>query len=732
MPRIPVLLSILGLLLTSIDAAAQPKVVASGGDAYVSQGTDTARSWFIGSSGIRAAVTLDPRVGLEVRSLVNPTTGKDWVRAPKADTAIVLGGSSHPLGGAGGAFAFVSATTASSDTSVTLTLTFAASGTGLRLTRTYVCYSAAPVVETWTSVQLASGSRARAIDDLNAWRLAVTGNQVQWVTGLYPSLMASTAEPFTTQVHTVGVGETFALGSQGRSSESALPYFVLQSGSDALVGGLEWSGAWSLAMTGVEGGVDIALGLGPMSTTVQPGTSMEMPHGFFGVTSGSPARPGLAVRAFIDRGLRDGRAFPSLVTANTWFQHGTAIDQASMTAEIAAAAPLGAELFVVDAGYYPGAGARGSSDFTSGLGTWTADPGRFPDGLAALAKAAHDRGMKFGIWVEPERVALTTVGQPGLAQGSFLATRDGRYDPNVAAGEADSAQICLASPAARAWVLERLTQLIDAVQPDYLKWDNNSWINCNAVNHGHGATDGNFQHVQGLYAILAALRARYPGLIIENCSAGGNRLDFGMLRYTDVGWMDDRTSPATTVRHNLEGLLSVLPPAYLFSFVIDADVNPADGSLDLSLMFRSRMPGVLGLGFSPASAAEALKSAARREIDTYKALRDIQLDAHGIPLSAPSSLVDPPSWDSVEEVAPATGEAVVFAFQADPGVRRTTVQLVGLVPGWTYEVSSADAGTIATATGADLMAEGLEVNASPASSAHLLVLRVTDRAEATR
>ena len=34
------------------------------------------------------------------------------------------------------------------------------------------------------------------------------------------------------------------------------------------------------------------------------------------------------------------------------------------------------------------------------------------------------------------------------------------------------------APAGRQWVLDQLTRLIDTVQPDYLKWDNNLWVNC--------------------------------------------------------------------------------------------------------------------------------------------------------------------------------------------------------------------------------------------------------------
>jgi hypothetical protein len=47
--------------------------------------------------------------------------------------------------------------------------------------------------------------------------------------------------------------------------------------------------------------------------------------------------------------------------------------------------------------------------------------------------------MKFGLWVEPERVALSTVGLEGLAREEWLATQDGSY------GDRRSAQLCMAS-----------------------------------------------------------------------------------------------------------------------------------------------------------------------------------------------------------------------------------------------------------------------------------------------
>src|SRR6185295_18313469 len=116
-----------------------------------------------------------------------------------------------------------------------------------------------------------------------------------------------------------------------------------------------------------------------------------------------------------------GRPLMPLVTYNTWYAYGTDIDDALVRAEMERAARFGVERFVVDAGWYANTGVDGPGDFDAGLGAWTADEGRFPDGLAPLREYAHSLGMKFGLWVEPERTSLALVGETGLDE-PWLAT----------------------------------------------------------------------------------------------------------------------------------------------------------------------------------------------------------------------------------------------------------------------------------------------------------------------
>jgi alpha-galactosidase len=95
--------------------------------------------------------------------------------------------------------------------------------------------------------------------------------------------------------------------------------------------------------------------------------------------------------------------------------------------------------------------------------------------------------MKFGVWVEPERVDLRTVGEPGMARETWLQQENGRYEPGVPNEEARTAMLDLGNPEARAWLLEKLSVLIIESGVDHLKWDNNAWITNTRPLAGAGA-----------------------------------------------------------------------------------------------------------------------------------------------------------------------------------------------------------------------------------------------------
>jgi alpha-galactosidase len=559
-------------------AFADPVVQVKTGDASITHDAD-AGLWTISAGGTTLTLVLGPQVDLMVQRLVT-SSGKSWSLNSAPDTSVTINGTLAPLGAGTSGFFFESASSSQSGSTVRLDATFDLDS-NVRITRHYLAASGSPAFEVWTTFQSVSGVPV-AVSNINALQLVVPFGTVHWITGLQgDNATVDHEQAFTLQSRSLAPGGQLSLGSDRRSSEQMVPWVTIDGSPDEFFAGLMWSGAWSLSATRSETGISLTIGLPTMTTKVSNQT-VDGPHALFGVVRGGAAQATAALRAYIVTGLRKGKQFSPLVTYNTWFAYGTQMDETSLKAEMSRVAALGTELFVVDAGWYVGTGVAGPFDFEAGLGTWQVDTARFPNGLNALTDYAHSLGMKFGLWVEPERVSLATVGVPSLAQETWLATSSGAY------GSATAALICLGGSAGRQWMQSQLTRLIDAVQPDYLKWDNNQWVNCNRDGHDHGQADGNFAQVNGLYQVLASLRARYPNLLIENVSNGGNRLDLGMMRYTDVAWMDDRTAPSSHVRHNIQGLSTIFPPAYLLSFVTDAEAEPLHNAVDLPLYFRSR------------------------------------------------------------------------------------------------------------------------------------------------
>ena len=714
----------LSLLLAAFGrtpADAATTVAAQNGDASIEHDL-AAGTWTIKAGGAALTLALDPGRDFAVLALVSPA-GRAWTVGAAADSFVRVGSRTLPFGSRSAGFAFDSAAVSVHDDTIQLNAAFTLAD--LTITRHYASVPGTPAFEAWTTYAAKSPT---AISDLNVLQLTVPPGAIHWLTGLQGDTAGAaggTADAaFTLQTTTVAAGERLALGAAKRASEQTVPWFSIDGAStlasraapdDEFFAALMWSGAWTLAADRGSTGLTLALGLPSMTTIV--GAPIDGPHVVFGAAFGGVAGGTAALRTYILTGLRRGRPIVPRVTYNTWFAYGVEIDDASMRAEMARAAALGVEVFVVDAGWYPDDGADGPYDFDTGLGSWSADPARFPDGLPALRDYAHSLGMKFGLWVEPERVAVTLLDDIG-ADERWLAQTGGSY------GSDHAAQICLAGAAARAWLLNRLSALIDEVQPDYLKWDNNMFINCDRAGHGHGATDGNFAHVGGLYDLLAALRERFPDLLIENVSGGGNRLDVGMLRFTDAGWMDDRTSPAMHVRHNLEGLSAVFPPAYLLSFVTDDSDGgePMREAPDLPLYFRSRMGGVLGLCFRSDALSEGDMAAISREIAIYKAMRDTIGVAAAALLTPQADTSNPPAWDVLQESSAAYDAIVIGAFQSDTGTHSFTIVPSGLDAATTYQVLSVDAGLLGTATGSELMANGIEVVQSPNSAAHILIV----------
>jgi alpha-galactosidase len=703
--------AVLVAVLSTPALAQSATIVETLGDASIAR--DSPTTWAIAAGGAVLTIESDPSRDFRVVSLTSPSK-QLWIRNGGPGTSITVNGATPVFGSRAAGFQHETATTSNDGTVIRLDVAMIMPSTGLRVTRHIAAVSGSPTFETWTTFEAVE--LPITVANVNAFELTLVPGTVHWLNGLQGDAADVTHDSaFTLRQQDVAVGSPLVLGARGRSSEQTVPWFAIDGTHDEFYAGLMWSGAWSLSIQRSSAELVASFGLPAMATTVTRGRSIDGPHAFFGVAAGRLPQASAALRSYIVNGIRSGRPFSPFVTYNTWFAYGTAISEDSMRAEMDGAAALGAELFVIDAGWYEGAGAANAFDYDSGLGSWQVDATRFPDGLASLTDYAHSLGMKFGVWIEPERVNLSIVGYEGLDE-TWLVTNGGDY------GSDHAALLCLSGAAGRQWVVDRVSGLVDAVQPDYVKWDNNMWVNCDRAGHGHAMTDGNFAQVTGLYEVLDTLRSRYPNVTIENVSGGGNRLDFGMLRYTDVAWMDDRTAPSVHVRHNIEGLAAAFPPAYLLSFLTDHDAEPLHDAPDMPLYVRSRMGGALGLCFRTADLSTDDAAQISHEIDIYKNVRSTLSVAAGALLTPQAEATDGPDWDVLQAASPDGNAIVVYAYEGDDATDTFNVRPADLQPGATYSVSSVDVGLLGTATGAALMSSGVDVLQSTNTAAHILIL----------
>lgn len=262
--------------------------------------------------------------------------------------------------------------------------------------------------------------------------------------------------------------------------------------------------------------------------------------------------------------LWNGRLTPPLwahrlrpILLNTWEMCYFDVSEERLLQVIDEAADLGFELVVLDDGWF---GER--DDSRSSLGDWTVNPRKFPRGLAPLIDAARERGMGFGIWLEPEMVSPRS---DLFRIHPDWAVRIPGYEPRLSRHQL---VLDLTRDDVRNHVIGKLTDLLEANPVSYVKWDMNRHITDPGSPTISSTRTGEFSHryILGLYRILDELTRRFPEVLFENCSSGGGRFDPGMAFYMPQTWTSDNTDAVSRQRIQY-GASLLFPPVMMTSHV---------------------------------------------------------------------------------------------------------------------------------------------------------------------
>ncbi|MBI0295348.1 alpha-galactosidase [Streptomyces sp. PRKS01-29] len=593
-----------------------------------------------------------------------------------------------------------------------LRLTFTDEVLGLR---TVLCYATVPdtdVIHRWTEL-VCTGDEELWLErfDSAAVNVPVTaGARLTYLAGQW-------SQEFQRTQLTLSRG-TFTMGSrQGVPGHAYAPWLAVQDAADpgdapAYGVALEWPGNWHLTAEAEPGGaVRIRAGRVPHEGRVRlaPGDTLTTPR--LACAFSAEGLDGLSrVWHRFERRLTGERLHrPRKVLYNSWEATAFDVDAAAQLELAKAAAEIGAELFVVDDGWF-----TGRADDTGGLGDWHPDPVAFPHGFGRFVEEVRALGLDFGLWIEPEAVS------PGSALYAEHPDWVYRIDGRPARLVRHQLLLDLGRTDVQDFVTATLDRLLTGHDISYLKWDMNR-PPTERGRPGAGPADHldlDAQHVAGYLRVLDHLRTAHPRVTVEGCAGGGARVDHATLARTDVLWPSDNTAPLDRLAVQY-GFLHAHAPHVMSSWVTDAPGVFDPRPRSLAFRFVTAMCGVLGVGADLRRWDAERRAEAAGWIARYKEVREVIHLGEARLLGSPLDATCGVQYDGPDgrTVVAALGTGRLDGAPLVPG-RPARLRLRGLDPAARYR----DAASATTYSGAHLLHYGLPFAWSAGHDAELVVL----------
>ena len=186
----------------------------------------------------------------------------------------------------------------------------------------------------------------------------------------------------------------------------------------------------------------------------------------------------------------------------------------NINAILKAIEPFPIDTFVIDCGWYK----PDDKGWCNAIGDWRESRALFPEGISAVSDAIRAAGKHPGIWFEFE---VAGRDSDCFYDESKLLKRDGR----IITGK-NRRFLDLRLPKVQEYLKERMLGFLQKNGFEYIKIDYNDslGIGCDSAD-GAAPGEGGRLIAEESLVWLAKLKDAVPGLVIENCSSGGSRIE---------------------------------------------------------------------------------------------------------------------------------------------------------------------------------------------------------------
>lgn len=470
------------------------------------------------------------------------------------------------------------------------------------------------------------------------------------------------------------------LGS--RAAMHTHPFFELGFGQPAnehqgevLLGTIGWTGNFQFTFEVDNlGNLRVIPAINPYASNyeLKPGEVFTTPEFVFTLSSEGTGQASRNLHAWARKyQLKDGMG-DRLTLLNNWENTGFNFNEQILGDLMKEAKNLGVDMFLLDDGWFANKYPRRSDN--AGLGDWEATHDKLPGGIPALVKAAHEAGVKFGIWIEPEMVnPKSELFEKHPDWVIHLPNRETYYFRNQLV-------LDLSNPKVQDFVFGVVDRIMtENPEVAYFKWDCNSPItNIYSPYLKDKQNQLYIDHVRGVYRVFERVKAKYPDVPMMLCSGGGARCDYEALKYFTEFWCSDNTDPVERLFIQW-GFSQIFPAKAMCAHV-------TSWNRSTSVKFRTDVASMCKLGFDLGLKGLSSDELAycQQAVANFKRLKPVILDGELYRMVSPYD----GNHMSVMYVGQGQEKAVLFAYDIHPRFdeKLLPVKLQGLDPSKMYRV----------------------------------------------